>query len=150
MEISDDVTFDTDAFYALAEGVVAEVIDGEAVLVSFSQARYYACRGLGALVVSALLAGAVSERAFSLQIARAHRADLATARQDVAAFLARLLAEGLIRRAESAAGDVTVPDSDEPYAVAELERHDELSDILALDPIHDVPPDHGWPGRARP
>jgi hypothetical protein len=71
MEISDDVTFDTDAFYALAEGVVAEVIDGEAVLVSFSQARYYACRGLGALVVSALLAGAVSERAFSLQIARA-------------------------------------------------------------------------------
>jgi hypothetical protein len=35
----------------------------------------------------------------------------------------------------------------EPFAPPMLEKYDEIADIIAMDPIHDVDPDKGWPHR---
>jgi hypothetical protein len=135
--------------YVLSEQVAADVIDGEAVLVSFDQGRYFACRGLGATVISALLAGPVAPAMLAEELARAHQADLAIAQRDLETFLRRLCEEGLVRATQQPPVAWRAPAANGPYAPAELEAHDELSDILALDPIHDVAPARGWPAREK-
>ena len=65
----------------------------------------------------------------------------------VRAFVAELLADGLIRAlpgTEAPASMTTVSLSD---STLRLERFEDLADMLALDPVHDVDPKAGWPFR---
>lgn len=114
--------------------VVADDIDGMAVIINLESGAYYSGTDSTAQAWSAVTAGAsVSELAEALAVPAS----------TVGAFVAHLMAEGLVRPRAS------VP---QPWSAAAassrlaLDRFDDLEDLLLLDPVHDVT-GQGWPHR---
>jgi hypothetical protein len=72
----------------------------------------------------------------------------ADAGTQVRAFLASLHEHGMLtdERQDAPAGSEE-PALADPFAPPQLEKYDEISDIIAMDPIHDVDPTKGWPHR---
>ena len=75
-----------------------------------------------------------------------------TARRDATAFVAKLVEESLLAEGEDApsaatvTGELSAPWDGErrPYTAPVVQRYDDLDDLLAIDPIHEVD-DAGWP-----
>ncbi len=122
--------------------VAAEDIDGEVVVVSFESGRYYSLSDTAADVWRLVSAGATL-----LTAAERFDGDGANgeARADVLEFVQLLRTEGLIVEDES---DPHVDSSEvvrvKPFVRPVLERFDEMSEMLLIDPIHDAD-DSGWP-----
>jgi hypothetical protein len=133
-------------FRIAAPSVLGEIIEGEAIVVDMRNGHYFSADGYGALIWDAIGRG-YSGR----QISEALLAAKGVALDDqVAQFVAALLAEGLIEPCDAA-----LPA--EPYQVdpgllanaalpPRLVRHTDMEDLILLDPIHDVD-DAGWPMR---
>ncbi|WP_028081314.1 PqqD family protein [Solimonas soli] len=133
--------------YAIARtDIVFESFDGDAVVLDLGQGRYYGFSDSGSQVWQALI----------LQVPPAALVGQACAGQalsasDVEGFVGRLLGFGLLAASPEAS---PVP---LPAAIAEalqaareplsVEMHDELADLLLVDPIHDVEEQAGWPIR---
>lgn len=124
--------------------VVAQIIEGEALLIAFESGTYYSARESGGVIIDAIQRGVALPRII---------AGLASAEpgatgieQDVAAFVGRLLVEGLIVR-----DDARVPAAEAAWLAPNvefrspvLEKYTDLEDLLILDPIHDIDAS-GWP-----
>lgn len=124
--------------------VVDEVIDGEAVMINLVTGRYYCTNAVGALVWQGLVQGGSTD-----QITGALAAVFSDAPADladhVAAMLRRLEEEGLVVAGGSpAAESVDLGAAVDAYVVPEVEVFTDLTDLLLLDPVHDVDP-AGWP-----
>lgn len=134
-----------DAVIAAARpDVIDETFDGEAVLVQLRTGVYYALNARASGLWSLLQAGQrVSALADAL--ARAEQRDRAAARAEIAAFAAQLLAEELVVEGAAAAPlPAELPPL--PGGLPELQRFDDMQDLLLLDPIHDLDLDRdGWP-----
>jgi Coenzyme PQQ synthesis protein D (PqqD) len=123
--------------------VVGEVIDGEAIIMDLRSGAYYSSDGVGGAVWQAIELGA--SHAEILDWARAaFAADEAVA--EVEAFLRDLLARDLIRATSQAGAPVAIPPYGAPYAPPALSVHEDMQDLILLDPIHDVD-EMGWPTR---
>jgi len=121
--------------------VVAEVIDGEAIVLDLRAGTYFATEGVGSVAWSAAVDGHSSE-----EIAASASAFYGeTEGADVAALLDGFVAAGLLVASEAddrtASEPITWP---MPYATPVLEKHDDLQDMMQLDPIHDTDAS-GWP-----
>lgn len=128
--------------------VVSEIIDGEAVILDLGCGRYYTTDGVGAEVWRIALAG--MRRRDIVDSCRAHFADQPAAAGDVEEFLDRLVTAGLlVSREESARADGVVPEWPDRYTPPALEWSDDLADMMALDPVHDVGA-AGWPAAPSP
>ncbi|MEY4373351.1 MAG: hypothetical protein RL219_2120 [Actinomycetota bacterium] len=130
---------------------MAEVLDGEAVIIDLATGRYHAAAGVAATVWAAASAGA-SFPSIMATIAARHSDVPADAEHAVRAFLAQTVAAGLAVQDDAAGSDVTPSfpdDSVTPWSVPVLESHDDLADLLLLDPVHDVT-ESGWPHAAPP
>lgn len=127
--------------------VVSELIDGEVVIMNLKSGNYYSARETGALVW-AWLENGLPVAAMASRLAASYGGDEAAYGCDLAAFLGRLLDEGLIQPlavaavASAAAGDSLPPPS--AYRPPLLEVYADMQDLLLLDPIHDTD-DVGWP-----
>lgn len=130
-----------------APEVVAETLDGEALIVHLGTGAYYSIRGSGEAVWGLLLLGAnVDEACRSVALQFETKAE--EIRGDVERFAAELASEGLI-----VAQEMTPPaiDSDfllearGPWEAPALEKFTDMEDLLALDPVHDVDEAAGWP-----
>lgn len=122
--------------------VVAEVIDGEAIILDLRAGSYFATEGVGAVAWTAVVEGSSSERVVAS--ASAFYGDAPAAGDDVAALLEAMLAAGLLVTSDEApveGGDLPWPAD---YVTPHLERHDDLQDMMQLDPIHDTDAT-GWP-----
>lgn len=115
-----------------APQVVADVVDGEAIVVDLASGRYHRLTGAGADVWQALIDGCPPPSAGAA-------ADL----------VAALLAAELIEPDPGAAGPAEWPAVVEDGSLA-LESFEDLADMLLLDPIHDADPDLGWPTPSAP
>lgn len=124
-----------------ADRVVSEVIDGEVVAIDLESGRYYSLEGPAARAWEAIQAG---QELGGVVATVATEAGITTdeAQPDVAAFLAELVAEGLllsgngIARAAPGPGRVQLA----------LQRYTDMQDLIVIDPIHDVD-ETGWPNR---
>lgn len=128
--------------------VVWEVLDGEAVIVDLAAGHYHAANGVAATVWQAIAAG--YDLAMIETLAeRAHTDVPRGASDQITGFIDQLLTAGLIARAsaDAVAGTVEPPANPTPWARPRLESHDDLEDLLLLDPVHDVTAD-GWPNAA--
>ena len=139
------------AIRVVASHVVSDVFeDGEAAVIDLRSGAYFSLNPTGALLWPLVVAGTTV----------AALVDLARRRTDggpqvagaVEAFVAALLAEDLVEEApdvtDGAGSDA--PDGDGPpipFVAPELQRFDDLQELLLLDPIHDVS-DRGWPHTA--
>lgn len=130
--------------FTVASGhVVSEVIDGEAVILDLSCGRYYTTEGVGAQVWRAASGG--MPRRDILASCRARFPDSPSVGDDVAALLRLLVECGLLVSHDQAVPSETFAlEWPSRYRTPTLERHDDLADMMALDPVHDVDAT-GWP-----
>lgn len=127
--------------------VVAEVIDGEAVIMHLKSGYYYSAVGAGCFVWEEIAAGKTPETATAALRAR-YDVDGDDVQSHVAAFLAQLTEHDLIvpQRNGPPSEPVAEVDSSEklPYSPPVLDVFTDMEDLLLLDPIHDVG-EAGWP-----
>jgi hypothetical protein len=133
-----------DQFEPDSPNVLAEDFGGEIVAIHIESGRYYSLRGLAGAVWNDLAAGH-SATAIG-QAVTAVDGGLGDATRQ---FIARLQAEHLIRQrsapatAAAALASVAAAASGPP----ELERFDDMADLIKADPIHEVDETLGWPVR---
>lgn len=146
--------------HQIKPSVVDEEMEGELLAIDDTTGKYFAVRGTGLWLWQVLRFGVdLTELEASLEPAVA---------VDVNEFVARLTAAGLLIEStvapladaplttdlltvdpltidlpitEQLITDLEVPD---PWSSPEFEVHDDLQDLLLLDPIHEVT-DDGWP-----
>lgn len=114
-----------------APDVIAESLDGEVLIVNLATGVYF--RG-----------DADVARVWTVVTSGSTPAVTDGTAQQVEAFIGELLAEGLIRERAAAASGAPVS-VEIPPGPFQLEKFEDLQDMLALDPIHDVDPNAGWP-----
>lgn len=132
--------------------VMSEVLDGEAVIIDLASGRYHGTPGVGATVWQAISAGCSLE-AILAEVARRHTAVPDDAADQIRRFIEQLAEAGLV--VEDSGGHAS-PSSAEtpasaltPWSMPRLESHDDLADLLLLDPVHEVT-EEGWPHAAPP
>ena len=138
----------SDVRYRIDSPLVAmQLVEGEAVLISFETGAYYSARGVGAEILS-LLTESRSHSDIEECLAVA-RADGPSDAWDVAGFLQLLAEEGLVVTEGPRLGAEPQPPargrtSNGSGIVPSLEKFSDLEDLLLLDPIHDSDV-AGWP-----
>ena len=130
--------------YSLASvSVVHEVIDGEAIIMDMRTGSYYSTDGIGALIWSAALANAAHGQI--LEAAERAFPD-ADAAGETARFLDSLFGAGLLQAEARSCTTAMAPDFTiaGAWRTPELSSHQDMQDLLLLDPIHEVGAT-GWP-----
>jgi hypothetical protein len=130
------------------EGLIHDTVSGEAIVLNIETGTYYSLAGSAAEIWN--LIGAKLSLAQISALIEHHYSAALTAREDVEAFIATLLAEGLVFEDGDASGappEAFVGGSD--WRKPELAVFDDLQDLLTIDPIHDVD-ESGWPNAKRP
>lgn len=115
--------------------VVDEEMEGELLAIDDMTGKYFAVRGSGLWLWQMLRAGVDLDEVKAVLDPAAS--------SDVDRFVAELDGAGLLVESMTAGctGDLVAPD---PWTTPEFEVHDDLQDLLLLDPIHEVS-DDGWP-----
>lgn len=129
-----------------APSVVAEIIDGEAVIMNLSTGHYFSTQGAGSELWS-LVEGGVSEAGLAGYLQQRYRLEAGEAATGAETFLSQLREHDLVVAATADAPSVParVPDpSAAAYAPPVLNAYSDMEDLLLLDPIHDVG-EAGWP-----
>lgn len=130
--------------YAVAsKDIVFESFDGEAVVLDLSNGKYFGFSDSGSRIWQALSSGVAAE---ALVGARAGAATIGLA--DLDSFIARLLDFGLLAAAETSAQPLSGDLLAELAATSEplkVDVHDDLADLIIVDPIHEVEEPLGWP-----
>jgi len=130
--------------------VSSETFDGEVVLVNFATGRYFSLAGSGPAFWRRLEAPA-SVAELAAAVAAAHGVEPEAVLPDAAALVQRLREEGLVVDSGDAPAEPATPVSPQPaggpYAAPRLDVFSELEELIALDPVHDVDVEAGWPLR---
>jgi hypothetical protein len=112
----------------------------EIVLVNLETGVYFTAKGSGPAVLRALRAGLAPETLY-----RAVEAQSGAERaSEVRAFTEQLLAEGILTGNEPAEAPACGASGLALDEAPILQKFDDVSDLIKLDPIHDVS-DLGWP-----
>jgi len=146
----------------LSPWVTHERLDDEVIAINLETGAYYALDGVAADCWTLVAAGQAPGDIVATLDAR-YDVSIDTVRDDVTAFLAALVEQGLgaetdepagARTNGAGAGDengdgdgaaaVTADGAMRAYSAPALNRYDDLDDLLLLDPIHEVD-DAGWP-----
>lgn len=131
--------------------VISETLDGEAVIVDLASGRYHSATGVAATVWEGMLLGYSLDRIMH-DVDRSHTAIPDDAEALVEAFIDEVIRTGLAvpsLGAGPAPADCSHMTGERtPWSVPVLESHNDLADLMLIDPVHDVT-ETGWP-HARP
>jgi len=130
------MNLDVDRLCPNEPDIASKIIDGEAILINLQTGAYYSLRDAGALVWH-VIGGHCTQREIVDIVGAAYRTAPATLDADVAALLARLRDEHLIRASDrhGAAEHVEPPPaSPAAYQPPVLEKFTDMEELLALDP----------------
>jgi len=128
------------AYTTSSVGIIHELLNDEVIIADLNDGIYYSIRGSGILIWQLLLAGHTLPSIESLFSEK--YGTIPT----LAPFLHRLLEEKLLISAENASPSLPSLTWAKTFFPPELERYDEMSDLLKLDPIHEVD-ELGWPAK---
>ena len=124
--------------------VASEIFDGEVVVANYLTGAYYSLTGSASTIWQGLHGGMSVTEIVDWLGARFPdaAADIGPA---VAGFIGRMVDEGMVAPAAAPGGEPAPP----ALALAvfeppQVERFDDLADLLTLDPVHDVA-EAGWP-----
>ena len=130
--------------------VIAETIDGEAILVDLRTGSYFSIRGSGSTLWDAIAAGASLGR-LTDEVASAYSVDRKAAEEAVSSFCAELEREGLIVSLDGMADSTPEPPFDlasisngQVFSPPIVEKYTDMQDLVLLDPVHEVD-ERGWP-----
>jgi hypothetical protein len=134
------------AFLLNEADVIAETVDGEAVIINLNSGLYFSADGCGGYVWQALCDGRTPAE-ISARLSSAFPAqDAALIEADVRSFLEAVLAADLLAP-RLAADAATAPEPALPaaYQRPQLSIYSDFQELLKLDPIHEVHEAAGWP-----
>jgi len=139
----------TRQFEINAPTVIAEIVDGEVMVMNLRDGIYYSVTGSGAAAWTALTEGFPLD-AIASAIASASATPRETVEPELQHFVERLLKEGILRE-RAQANDAGIVAALEPgaYRGFTFERFDDMRAMLILDPVHEVG-GFGWPEKAEP
>lgn len=131
-----------------APSVVAEIIDGEAVIMDLASGHYFSTQRVGCDIWRGIELGA-SRSAIARSVAAAYDVDPETAFTAVATFVDELLKYNLVVESNgtmSFDGEQmpSVAGMRQTFAPPVLNAYTDMEELLLLDPIHDVD-QAGWP-----
>jgi hypothetical protein len=139
---------DLDMSWRPGPQVISETLDGETVIINLDTGHYYSLDQLASWVWTALVDRGATGRDASLLLAGAWSRDAGEVDGVLLSFLEALNREGLILTGSGAppralpAFDPTVA----PFATPQMQRYDDIQELLLLDPIHEVE-EAGWPAQ---
>lgn len=132
--------------YAVANANIAhQRVDDEVIVINLLTGAYFSLRTAAADAWDLLIGGTASAEVGATVAAR-YAVDANQVGSDLAAFVATLVAEGLLGEgapAQAAPALPAVPPG-ATYTGIALEKFDDMEELLLLDPIHEVD-DAGWP-----
>jgi hypothetical protein len=127
----------------------AEVFESEVVVIHFVEGTYFSIRGAGLALWNWLELGA-DEALLEQLLAEKYGLDKVKSRETVAHCVSELKVRGLVVEVEGTpaereafALDAGVSEFEEPL----VEAFDDLQELIAIDPVHEVDPMQGWPHR---
>jgi hypothetical protein len=126
--------------------VVADIIDGEVVIVNLKSGHYFSSHGTGSECWDALAAG-LSVAQLVDRLVAAYAADRVTIESAVEKFVADLVSHKLIGPSDAPPPAVVAKAplaSGALFHPPVLNVYTDMQDLLLLDPIHDVDA-AGWP-----
>jgi hypothetical protein len=124
-----------------APRVVHETLEGETVVIDTLSGLYYTAVGNAAQLWQALAEGA------DPAMLAAACAEAGCSADAFAAFRDDLIASELLVPRAGGSVAVAPPALDAAPTPPALTRHDDLQDLIELDPIHEVDTAQGWPFR---
>jgi hypothetical protein len=123
----------------------AELFDGELVVANYDSGLYYSVAPGGALVWQGLRHGLTPDALVEwLAAAFPNEPDLDLR---IRAFIDRIVEDGLAVPADMPEQGGPLPELVGTFGALEIERFEDLQELLLLDPVHDVDTT-GWPHRA--
>lgn len=132
--------------------ISAETFDSEIVVIHFLQGTYFSVRGAGIALWNWLEQGADAGILAEL-LAERYGLDPERSRAEVARCLALLKQHDLIVESpdSTASRDSRRMDvGPAGFEEAVVEVFDDLQELIAIDPVHEVDPMQGWPHRPPP
>lgn len=130
--------------------IVAESVDGEALIINLDTGSYYSAEGIADAIWS-LLSGGVSVEEATARLEEAWEAEAGVIGASVRRLAAEFAAEGLLVPATNGGEvtDTTVASSSGrvTFAPPELRKYTDMQELLVLDPVHEVD-EEGWPNAA--
>jgi coenzyme PQQ synthesis protein D (PqqD) len=133
-----------------AEKVVHEMVDGEVLIINLENGSYYQLVDAAVQAWRGIERGATEEELNALLRSR-YLAEPEEINSGLAEFLSELKDEEIIVREQSSNHGEPEPGLEEtsgktPFTGLKLTKYTNMSDLLLLDPIHDVD-EQGWPNR---
>jgi len=136
-------------FFKLAStAVIHELLDKEVIIANLDSGIYYSLRGTAVPVWQFLLANYGSQQVIRL-FAERYTSSVSEIESCLNSFMQKLVEENLLLEAVDA--DVQLAEIEinnllwpAVFAAPILERYDEMTQLLMLDPIHEVD-EQGWP-----
>ena len=128
-----------------APNVIAETIEGEAIMINLGTGNYYSVQGSGADVCTMLEEGASEEEIVDGLLLR-YDGERAAVSAAVGQLLRDLEAEQLVARADGAAPNLSqqAAGAKSPFVPPTFEKYTDMQDLVLLDPVHEVD-ERGWP-----
>ncbi len=128
-----------------APNVIAETIEGEAIMINLGTGNYYSVQGSGADVCTMLEEGASEEEIVDGLLLR-YDGEREAVTAAVGQLLRDLEAEQLVARADGAAPNLSqqAAGAKSPFVPPTFEKYTDMQDLVLLDPVHEVD-ERGWP-----
>lgn len=126
--------------------VVAEVIDGEAIVIHLQAGTYFSMSGTALAIWEMIDQGASVQQMIDGMITR-YEGNPLNISFAAAPFLTQLLEQDLIVAITADIPEAILPTPDgqkQPFETPRLEVYRDMQNLLMIDPIHDVG-DAGWP-----
>lgn len=128
-----------------APEVIADVIDGEVVIMNLKSGCYFSSDGVGTDCWEALASGLSVDQLVG-QLAERYPDDRAAIGPAVEGFVQDLVSHELIAPSDAPSSNAVLPSSSNGtrFQPPVLNVYSDMQDLLLLDPIHDVDAS-GWP-----
>lgn len=123
--------------------VVHETLDGETIIIDTQTGIYFTVAGHASVIWSALATGHSPK-----QIAKAYKDTSLINSSVIDSYVAELVGMGLLVAAASNHSDPEFflpPVAEFDVPGLQLKRHEDLQELIELDPIHEVDAELGWP-----
>lgn len=136
-----------------APPAIAEIVEGEAIIVNLATGNYYSLLDAGAEIWRGIENEFTVGEIVSTLVSR-YRATPEEIEKATLELVRQLVEEGLVSRSTegspppetSGVGRVERPGGVLDFKPPILEKYDDMADLILLDPIHDAGP-AGWPHR---